>query len=64
MAFLSFSFYLLLPVDALMDLRTLLMQIKPSIEGLQKFFARKEENYTSKLLPLSACPSFCTNVVY
>lgn len=51
MAFLSFSSYLLLPVDALMDLRTLLMQIKPSIEGLQKFFARKEENYTSKLLP-------------
>ena len=49
--FMSFSSYLLVPVDAIMNLRIILKQIKPSIEDIQNFFTLEEENYTSSLLP-------------
>ncbi len=50
-AFISFASYLLAPVNALMDLRIILKQIRPSIESLKHFHKLKEENYSS-LLPL------------
>lgn len=49
--FLSFSSYLLVPIDAIMDLRVTLKKIKPSVEDIRKFFDLEEENYSSTLLP-------------
>ncbi len=49
--FITFSSYLLIPVDAIMHLRLILKQIKPCVEDIQKFFALEEENYDSHLLP-------------
>lgn len=49
--FISFSSYLLVPVDAIMNLRVILKQIKPSVEGIRNFFSLEEENYSSTLLP-------------
>lgn len=49
--FLSFSSYLLVPIDAIMDLRVTLKKIKPSVEDIRKFFDLEEENYASTLLP-------------
>ncbi len=49
--FLSFSSYLLVPIDAIMDLRVTLKKIKPSVEDIRKFFDLEEENYGSTLLP-------------
>lgn len=49
--FITFSGYLLIPVDILMDLRIMLKQIQPSVEGIKDFFGLEEENYSSTLLP-------------
>lgn len=49
--FMTFSSYLLVPVDAIMNLRIVLKQIKPCVEDIRNFFALEEENYTSSLLP-------------
>lgn len=44
-AFISFSSYLLLPVDLILNMRIILKQIGPSINSLKEFFALEEENY-------------------
>lgn len=49
--FFTFSGYLLIPIDIIMDLRIILKQITPSIEGIKAFFNLDEENYASTLLP-------------
>jgi len=49
--FITFSSYLLVPVDAIMYLQIIMKQIKPCIEDIQYFFALEEENYSSSLLP-------------
>lgn len=51
-AFVSFSSYLFIPVNAIMDMRILLKQIAPSLKSLKNFFELEEENYSSRL-PLS-----------
>ena len=53
MKFITFSSYLLVPFDAIMQLWIVLKQIKPCIEDIQHFFALEEENYTSSLFPES-----------
>lgn len=50
-AVISFSSYLLVPVNAIMDLRIILKQITPNIDSIKKFFALEEENYKEGLLP-------------
>lgn len=52
-AFISFSSYLLMPVNAIMDLRLILKEIKPSVDGLNKYFKLEEENYASALPSVS-----------
>lgn len=49
--FITFSGYLLIPVDIIMDLRITLKQIAPSVKGIKDFFDLEEENYASTLLP-------------
>lgn len=49
--FITFSSYLLVPVDAIMYLQVLFKQMKPCMEDIQRFFALEEENYSSTLLP-------------
>lgn len=49
--FITFSSYLLVPVDAIMNLQIILKQIKPCIEDIRNFFTLEEENYTSSRLP-------------
>ncbi len=49
--FITFSSYLLAPVDAIMYLQVLFKQMKPCIEDIQRFFSLEEENYSSTLLP-------------
>lgn len=49
-AFVSFSSYLFVPVNAIMDMRIVLKQITPSLKSIQNFFALEEENYSSSLL--------------
>ncbi len=46
-AFLSFSTYLLMPVNIIFYLRTTLKQLKPCVASLKAFFALEEENYDS-----------------
>lgn len=50
-AFISFAAYLFTPVNAVMDLRITLKQVKPSVDGLKKYFSLQEENYSSALEP-------------
>ena len=51
MTFITFSSYLLVPVDAIMHLRVILEQIRPCTKDIQNFFALEEENFASSLLP-------------
>lgn len=44
-AFLSFTAYVLLPVDVIMNLGILLKQIGPHAEGINRFYTLKEEAY-------------------
>ena len=49
--FITFSGYLLVPVDMIMDLRITLKRMAPSAEAIKSFFSLEEENYASTLLP-------------
>lgn len=51
MTFITFSTYLLVPIDAIMNLRIILKQIRPSLQEIQRFFGLDEENYDSTLEP-------------
>lgn len=44
-AVISFASYMLVPVNVIMDLRVILKQIKPSVEGIKRFYELNEENY-------------------
>lgn len=44
-AFVSFASYMLVPVNIIMDLRVILKQVKPSVEGIERFYKLAEENY-------------------
>ena len=46
-AFISFAAYVTSPVNIVMQLRIILKQITPNVEGLQRFYALEEEAYTS-----------------
>ena len=48
--FITFSSYLLVPVDAIMHLQVMLKQLKPCAKDIRNFFSLEEENYTSSLL--------------
>lgn len=48
-AFISFTSYVLLPVNIILTMRIILKQISPSLEGIKKFNAMEEENYDSCL---------------
>jgi ATP-binding cassette subfamily B protein len=46
-AFISFTSYVLLPVNVILSLRVILKQISPSVEGIKRFNSMEEENYDS-----------------
>ncbi len=46
-AFISFTSYVLLPVDTILNLQVILKQISPSVEGIERFNSMEEENYDS-----------------
>jgi ABC-type bacteriocin/lantibiotic exporter with double-glycine peptidase domain len=48
-AFISFASYVLSPVNIIMDLRIILKQITPSVEGIKRFYELEEENYAASL---------------
>jgi ABC-type bacteriocin/lantibiotic exporter with double-glycine peptidase domain len=50
-AFVSFVIYVFSPVNIIMDLRIILRQIAPSVEGLKRFYELEEENYGACLPP-------------
>ena len=45
MAFITFAAYVQSPVNIIMELRIILKQITPSVEGLKAFYELEEENY-------------------
>jgi len=45
MAFITFAAYVQSPVNIIMELRIILKQITPSVEGLKRFYELEEENY-------------------
>ncbi len=50
-AFITFASYVLSPVNIVMDLRIILKQIAPSVEGIKRFNELEEENYGASLPP-------------
>ena len=48
-AFISFTSYVLMPVNIIMNLRIILKQIKPSLVGIKRFNDLEEENYAASL---------------
>ena len=48
-AFISFSSFLLTPINAIMNLRVILKQITPSVQGYKRFMSLEEENYEASL---------------
>ncbi len=46
-AFISFTSYVLMPVNIIMNLRIILKQIKPSLAGIKRFNDLEEENYAA-----------------
>jgi ABC-type bacteriocin/lantibiotic exporter with double-glycine peptidase domain len=48
-AFITFSTYVLSPVNTIMDLRVIFKQIAPNVEGLKRFYELEEENYAATL---------------
>lgn len=48
-AFITFASYVLSPVNIIMDLRIILKQIAPSVDGLKRFNELEEENYAASL---------------
>jgi ATP-binding cassette subfamily B protein len=48
-AFISFASYVLSPINIIMDLRIILKQIAPSVEGIKRFYKLEEENYAASL---------------
>jgi len=48
-AFITFANYALSPINIILAIRTILRQIAPSVEGLEKFYALEEENYAASL---------------
>ena len=55
-AFISFSSYLLLPINIIIDLRIILKEIRPSVESIKQYYLLEEENYASAL-PLLSSPN-------
>ena len=52
MAFITFMTFALSPVNIIMELRIIMKQITPSVEGLKRFYELEEENY-EETLPLA-----------
>ena len=48
-AFISFTAYVLTPVNTIMHLRIILKRISPSLEGIKRFYKLEEENYAASL---------------
>lgn len=48
-AFITFTAYVFSPVNIIMDLRIILKQITPSVDGLKRFNELEEENYVASL---------------
>ncbi|SHH84830.1 ATP-binding cassette, subfamily B [Sporobacter termitidis DSM 10068] len=49
MAFITFAAYVFSPVNIIMELRIILKQITPSVDGLKRFNELGEENYAATL---------------
>lgn len=50
-AFITFASNVFGPVNIIMDVRIILKQITPSVEGLKRFYELEEENYATYLPP-------------
>lgn len=48
-AFITFASYVLSPINIIMDIRIMLKQIAPSLEGFKRFNELEEENYAASL---------------